>query len=122
METCRHLIAEIVICLEYLHTNNIIHRDLKPDNILLDSNYNVKVCDFGEAKIIQEINLVALQKEYETFASSMKKEEEPAEDMLVENGDPYDDSDEEAMFRGVRGDSEDEDDPFENMFSRETNY
>ena len=44
------------------------------------------------------------------------------EDMIVENGDPYDDSDEESMFRGVRADSEDEDDPFDNMFSRESNY
>jgi hypothetical protein len=42
--------------------------------------------------------------------------------MFVENGDPYDDSDEESMFRGVRADSEDEDDPFDNMFSRESNY
>lgn len=42
--------------------------------------------------------------------------------MIVEDGDPYDDSDEESMFKGVRADSENEDDPFENMFSRESNY
>jgi 3-phosphoinositide dependent protein kinase-1 len=53
IETTRYIIAEIVLALEYIHEKNICHRDLKPDNILLDSNYHVKICDFGEAKIIE---------------------------------------------------------------------
>ena len=56
--------------------------------------------------------------------SSQKKEEDKdiAEDMIVQNADPYDDSDEEAMFKGVRADSEEEEDPFDEMFIRESNY
>ena len=65
LETCRQLIAEIILALEYLHSQNIVHRDLKPDNILLDKNYHVKLCDFGEAKIIKNINRDQIQKEFE---------------------------------------------------------
>jgi serine/threonine protein kinase len=36
---------------KYLHDHNIIHRDLKPGNVLIDSEFNLKICDFGISKI-----------------------------------------------------------------------
>lgn len=38
---------QILNAVEYLHRLNIAHRDLKPENILLDTDYNVKLIDFG---------------------------------------------------------------------------
>uniref|UniRef100_A0A0N4ZSC4 protein kinase C n=1 Tax=Parastrongyloides trichosuri TaxID=131310 RepID=A0A0N4ZSC4_PARTI len=57
-ERCtQFLIYQILIALQYLHSQNVVHCDMKPENILLTSDSDfpqVKLCDFGFARIIGE--------------------------------------------------------------------
>lgn len=43
-------VAQLILALEHLHSQNIIHRDLKPENILLNPLGNIAITDFGLAK------------------------------------------------------------------------
>jgi non-specific serine/threonine protein kinase len=43
---------KIAKSLQYLHKLGIVHRDIKPENIVLDSQNNPKIIDFGLSRII----------------------------------------------------------------------
>jgi serine/threonine protein kinase len=45
----KRLFKQIVLAVDYLHSQNIIHRDLKPENILLTESCSIKIIDFGFA-------------------------------------------------------------------------
>jgi serine/threonine protein kinase len=46
-QEARKLLQQIISAVEYCHTNGVAHRDLKPENLLLDSQNNIKMADFG---------------------------------------------------------------------------
>jgi serine/threonine protein kinase len=45
---------QLLDAFEYAHLNGIVHRDIKPSNIFIDKNNQVKVLDFGIAKVFGE--------------------------------------------------------------------
>lgn len=48
----KHIFRQVLYGLAHCHCRSVMHRDIKLDNILLDSNSNIKIWDFGIAKII----------------------------------------------------------------------
>jgi len=50
-EHCQFFIYQVLRGLKYIHSVNVIHRDLKPRNLLVNSNCDLKICDFGLARL-----------------------------------------------------------------------
>jgi predicted Ser/Thr protein kinase len=51
-ETALRYVPQICEALEYAHSRGVIHRDIKPENILIDKRGNLKIADFGLAKMV----------------------------------------------------------------------
>jgi len=49
-DTARFYAAQIVMAIQFLHSEHIIYRDLNPENVMLDRGHYVKLVDFGLAK------------------------------------------------------------------------
>ena len=51
-KTAKYLFKQIILGIQHIHSHKIVHRDIKLENILIDLNNNIKICDFGIGKIL----------------------------------------------------------------------
>ena len=42
----------MLTAVNFLHQHNIVHRDIKPSNVLINSDCNIKLCDFGLSRTV----------------------------------------------------------------------
>ena len=51
-KTAKFLFRQIILGIRHIHSQKIVHRDIKLENILIDLNNNIKICDFGIGRIL----------------------------------------------------------------------
>lgn len=54
IDHAQYFIYQLLRGLKYIHSADVIHRDLKPSNLLVNSNCDLKICDFGLARGIHQ--------------------------------------------------------------------
>lgn len=54
IDHAQYFVYQILRGLKYIHSANVLHRDLKPSNLLVNSNCDLKICDFGLARGVED--------------------------------------------------------------------
>ena len=48
----RHYYKQLLLGLDHFHKNNVYHLDIKMENLILDSNFKLKIIDFGLSVVL----------------------------------------------------------------------
>ena len=51
----KYIIYQCIRAIKYMHSGELLHRDMKPSNVLLNSDCHVKLCDFGLARSVADM-------------------------------------------------------------------
>eukprot|EP00250_Pteridium_aquilinum_P008718 c18157_g1_i2 orf=830-2152(+) len=54
-DEARSYFQQLINAVDFCHSRGVYHRDLKPENLLLDSEGNLKVSDFGLSALSQQV-------------------------------------------------------------------
>jgi len=55
-EQLQYIMYQVMRGLLHIHSANVIHRDIKPSNLLINSECDLKICDFGMARVARAGN------------------------------------------------------------------
>ena len=61
-EEAKKVFKQIVFGVAHCHCRSVLHRDIKLENILIGEKGNVKLCDFGISQLIEDPNLLIVEK------------------------------------------------------------
>jgi mitogen-activated protein kinase 1/3 len=56
----KYFIYQVLRGLKYVHSASVVHRDLKPQNILVNLNCDLKLCDFGLARGLSRLDAIEM--------------------------------------------------------------
>ena len=51
-EAAKKIFKQVVHGIAHCHCRSVLHRDIKLDNILIDEEGGIKICDFGVSRLI----------------------------------------------------------------------
>ncbi len=57
-DTTRAIFKQVVYGLGHCHCRSVLHRDIKLDNILMDGEGGVKICDFGVSRLVKKHQII----------------------------------------------------------------
>ena len=89
MRQAAEVIAKVARTVHYAHEHGILHRDIKPGNILLDTNGEPHLTDFGLARLVEAESTVTHTEQIMGTPSYMAPEQAVGQTQLTRTTDVY---------------------------------